>query len=92
MMNRYNPPPDPNRLKPEGSLGQSPVDIIYRYNGDPRTDERVPNTQAVAAFLKPGVMLKRRGKEWKVVAANDDFTFTNGKASPILRVFLTDNL
>jgi hypothetical protein len=63
--------------------------IIYRYNGDPSTDELIKDTQYI--FPRVGEIVNRRGKDWKVVVANEDFNFSGPTPYPILRVFLTDN-
>jgi hypothetical protein len=63
--------------------------IVYRYNGDPVTDEITKDAQIV--FPRSGEIVNRRGKDWKVVAANEDFNFAERTPDPILRVFLTDN-
>ena len=66
--------------------------VIYRYNGDPNTEDKVKNPAPKVFLPRPGAVIERRGKQWKVVATNEDFVIEEQKAIPILRIFLSDNL
>jgi hypothetical protein len=61
--------------------------IVYRYNGDPITDEIVQDLEGEITVPEKGGLIKRTQKRWKVV----NVFKTVGKGIPIYTVFLTDN-
>jgi hypothetical protein len=65
--------------------------IVYRFNGDPKHDEVVSDRVGNMALLRVGEILKRNGKQWMVVAVNNELSISGSSvAIPIHRVFLTD--
>jgi hypothetical protein len=67
--------------------------IIYRYNGDPRSDEVVSDKTGAMPFRRVGEELTRKGKVWRVAVVRDDLNMAGSAiAIPLHRVFLTDKL
>lgn len=65
--------------------------MIYRYNGDPRSDEVVSDRTGRVPLSWVGEMLRRNGKEWQVAVIRNDLDMVgSARAVPIHRVFLTD--
>lgn len=65
--------------------------IIYRYNGDPKYDERVSDGAGNLPFACVGEMVTRNGKEWQVAVVRDELNMGSSRgAVPIHRIFLTD--
>jgi len=48
-------------------------ELIYRYDGDPATEERVTDITGEATVPGVGEMIERQGKEWRVVAVVADY-------------------
>jgi|HubBroStandDraft_2_1064218.scaffolds.fasta_scaffold91266_4 hypothetical protein len=75
------------------SLGKviSGKQIIYRFNGDPKYDERVSDGAGNLPFLNVGKRVTRNGKQWQVAVVRDELNMASSRGSiPIHRVFLTD--
>ncbi len=68
-----------------------PKQIIYRYNGDAKTEE-VEDDFHGDTWHKDGDRITRNGKKWKVVAINDETTAAGPMMVPVHRVFLKDAL
>ena len=65
---------------------------IYRYNGNPGSDEVVSDRTGRMPLRWVGEMLRRNGKEWLVAAIRYDLDMVgSARAVAIHRVFLTDN-
>ena len=65
--------------------------IIYRFNGDPKYDERVSDGTGNLPFLNVGEIVTRNGKQWQVAIVRDELNMASSRgAVPIHRVFLTD--
>ena len=48
-------------------------ELIYRYDGDPSTEERVTDITGEATVPRVGEMIERQGKEWRVVDVVADY-------------------
>lgn len=66
--------------------------IVFRYNGDPATEEPVTDLEGEETIPPQGAMVERKGKRWKVVAVQKEETLTTPRAIPIYRVYLSDQL
>lgn len=66
--------------------------IVYRYNGDPKSEEVFTDLGGELPLYSVGEVIVRNGKQWKVAAINDEITVAGAQAIPIHRVFLTDSL
>jgi hypothetical protein len=65
--------------------------MIYRYNGDPSSDEVVSDRTGRMPLCWVGEMLRRNGKEWLVACIRYDLDMVrSARAVPIHRIFLTD--
>jgi hypothetical protein len=71
-------------------MGTYAKQIVYRYNGDPKSDEVVQDADGVLPTHFMGEFVMRNGKLWKVVNVNDELTVAGPRAIPIHWVFLTD--
>jgi hypothetical protein len=66
---------------------------IYRYNGDPQSDEVFTDRTGELPRHWVGEILRRNGKQWRVnVLRNDLDMLGSARAVPINRVYLTDKL
>jgi hypothetical protein len=77
----------------------TPKQIVFRYNGDPATEEHVADLEGEETIPARGIHLfksgqgavvERKGKHWKVVAVNKEETVTTPKAISVYRVYLSD--
>ena len=66
--------------------------IIYRYNGEPMSDEGFVDWGGHLSPHAVGEIIKRKGKEWRVVAIDDESSVLGTRAIPIHLVTLSDNL
>ena len=66
--------------------------IVYRYNGDSKSDEVVQDLVGEIPRHTRGEIIERKGVQWKVAYINDEFTVAGPKQVPIHHVFLTDSL
>jgi hypothetical protein len=64
--------------------------IVYRYNGDPSTDQTI--SDRIGTILTPaiGAIVSRNGGEWRVVSVHYDLDLKGPMAVPIHHVFLTN--
>lgn len=79
-------------VKNGGMLAGQAKHIVYRYNGDPKSEETVADWTGDLPLHTAGEIVERKGMRWKVVIVNDESTVAGPKAIPIHRVFLTDTL
>jgi hypothetical protein len=64
---------------------------IYRYNGDPKSDEVESDRTGAVPLCGVGEMLKRNGKQWRVAIIRNDLNMVASARSVLIhRVFLTD--
>jgi hypothetical protein len=66
--------------------------IIFRYNGDPVTEEIDLDMDGDKTVPKQGSFVDRKGKRWKVVQVNVERSATEPFVVPTFRVFLTNEL
>jgi hypothetical protein len=66
--------------------------IVFRYNGDPTTEESVLDMDGDKSVPEQGSFIDRKGERWKVVQVNVEISMTEPFAVPIYRVFLTNEL
>jgi hypothetical protein len=66
--------------------------VVYRYNGDPTTEESDLDMDGDKSVPEPGSFIDRRGEPWKVVQVSMETSAEEPFAIPIYRVFLTDKL
>ena len=64
--------------------------IVYRYNGDAKSDEVVNDLVGEFPRRAKGEIIERNGKQWKVIFINDECTIAGPQQVPIHHVFLTD--
>lgn len=64
--------------------------IIYRHNGDPSADKIVNDPTGVMLRHTIGETVNRNGKQWKVVAFQEELDVKGPLAVPIHHVYLTD--
>jgi hypothetical protein len=62
--------------------------FVFRYNGDPTSDEVVPDLEAEVPIPEAGNTVERNGKNWRVVHIIKDLSAAG--AIPVVRVFLSD--
>ncbi len=66
--------------------------IVFRYNGDPTTEESDLDMDGDKSVPKQGAVIERRGKRWKVVQVNVEISAEEPFAVPTYRVSLTNEL
>ena len=66
--------------------------IVFRYHGDPTTEESDLDMDGDKSVPKQGSVIERRGERWKVVRVNIETSAEEPFAVPIYRVFLTNEL
>jgi hypothetical protein len=67
--------------------------MIYRFNGDPKYDETVSDTDGVLPLRRVGEIVRNSGKNWRVTIVRDDFNMLASRtAVQIHHVFLTDKI
>jgi hypothetical protein len=64
--------------------------IVYRYNGDPSTQQTVSDRAGTMLTPSVGAIVNRNGKEWRVVNVHHDLDLKGPMAVPIHHVFLTN--
>jgi hypothetical protein len=66
--------------------------IVYRYNGDPTTEEIDLDMDGDKSVPEQGSFVERNGGRWKVVQVNVEMSVAEPFEVPIHRVFLTNKL
>jgi len=66
--------------------------IVFRYNGDPATEEIDLDMDGEKSVPEQGSLIARKGERWKVVQVKVETSVTEPFEVPIHRVFLTNNL
>ena len=66
--------------------------IVFRYNGDPTTEESDLDMDGDKSVPEQGTLIERRGERWKLVRVNVETSAEEPFAVPIYRVFLTNEL
>jgi hypothetical protein len=66
--------------------------IVFRYNGDPSTEESDLDMDGDRSVPEPGSFIDRRGERWNVVEVNVETSAEEPFAVPIYRVFLSNEL
>jgi hypothetical protein len=64
--------------------------IVFRYNGDPTTEEIDLDMDGDKSVPEQGSVIERRGERWKVVQVITEASVSEPFRAPIHRVFLTD--
>ena len=64
--------------------------IIFRYNGDPSTEEIDLDMDGDKSAPKQDSFVERKGERWKVVQVNVEKNLAEPFEVPIYRVFLTN--
>ena len=60
--------------------------IVFRYNGDPTTEESDLDMDGDKSVPKQGSLIERRGERWKVIQVNMEISAEEPFAVPIYRV------
>ena len=63
--------------------------IVYRYNGDPKSDEVEHDLDGEVIVPQRDQIVIRNGKHWRVVQVNIETTVSAPRAIPIVHIFLT---
>jgi hypothetical protein len=71
---------------------RSAKQIVFRYNGDPTSEEIDLDMDGDKSVPERGSLIDRRGERWKVVQVNVERSVTEPFEVPIHRVFLTNKL
>jgi hypothetical protein len=71
---------------------RSAKQIVFRYNGDPTTEEIDLDMDGDKSVPKQGSLIDRSGERWKVVQVNVERSVTEPFEVPIHRVFLSNKL
>ena len=66
--------------------------IVFRYNGDPTTEEIDLDMDGDKSVPELGSFVERKGERWKVAQVNVEKNVTEPFEVPIYRVFLTNAL
>jgi len=64
-----------------------PKQIVYRYNGDPKSEEVDQDLYGGPAVPEKDAVVDRKGKSWRVAKVDIE---TSGKNIPVYRIYLTD--
>lgn len=65
--------------------------ILYRYSGDPHSDETIIDRNGEIPIPVKHEVLKRHSKKWKVVAVETLDSVAGPKTVPTYLVYLTDS-
>ena len=63
--------------------------IIYRYNGDPSTEQTISDRAGAMLTPSVGAIVNRNGEEWCVVSIHHDLDLKGPMAVPTHHVFRT---
>jgi len=66
--------------------------IVFRYNGDPTTEESDLDMDGDKSIPEPGSFIDRRGERWKVAQVSMETSMEEPFAVPIYRVSLTNKV
>jgi hypothetical protein len=66
--------------------------IVFRYNGDPTTEEIDLDMDGDKSVPAQGSLVDRKDERWKVVQINVERNATEPFEVPIYRVFLTNEV
>jgi hypothetical protein len=69
---------------------KEPKQIVYRYNGDEKSDEEDLDILGDAEVPAQGTIIMRKGKPRKAVSIQKEETVVGPRALPIYRVYLSD--
>jgi hypothetical protein len=64
--------------------------IVFRYNGDPATEEIDLDMDGDKSIPKEGSFIERKGARWRVTQVNVERNVAEPFEVPIHRVFLTN--
>jgi hypothetical protein len=64
--------------------------IVYRYNGDPNTQQTISDLHGSMLPHLVGSIVNRDGKQWRVVSIHEELDIKGPLSVPIHHVFLTD--
>jgi hypothetical protein len=65
---------------------------VFRYNGDPATEEIDLDMDADKSVPEQGAFIERKGERWRVVRVNVETSVSEPFQARIHRVFLTNKL
>jgi len=66
--------------------------IVFRYNGDPTTEEIDLDMDGDKSVPEQGSFIERKGERWKVVQVNVETSVGEPFQAPIHRVSLTNQI
>jgi len=66
--------------------------IVFRYNGDPTTEEIDLDMDGDKSVPEQGSFVERKGQRWKVIQVNVETNVAEPFEVPIYRIFLTNQL
>jgi len=66
--------------------------IVFRYNGDPTTEEIDLDMDGDKSVPEQGSFIERRGERWKVIQVNVETSANEPFQAAVHRVFLTNEL
>jgi hypothetical protein len=66
--------------------------IVFRYNGDPTTEEIDLDMDGDKSVPEQGSFVERKGEKWKVVQVVVETSVMEPFEVPVHRVFLTNKL
>jgi hypothetical protein len=69
---------------------RSAKQIVFRYNGDPTTEETDLDMDGDKSAPEQGSFIERKGERWKVVQVNVEMNLIEPFEVPIHRVYLTN--
>jgi hypothetical protein len=64
--------------------------VVYRYNGDPNSEEVEQDIDGVLRIPLKDELVSRNGKPWKVVHVSIEQSLNANGPISVLRLFLTD--
>ena len=71
---------------------RSAKQIVFRYNGDPTTEETDLDMDGDKSVAEQGSFIDRRDERWKVAQVSMETSAEEHFGVPIYRVFLTNEL
>jgi hypothetical protein len=71
---------------------RSAKQIVFRYNGDPTTEESDLDMDGDKSVPEQGSFIDRRGERWKVAQVSMETSAEEPFAVPIYKVSLTDKV
>jgi hypothetical protein len=80
----------PKRVELRGAAMSEAKHLVFLYNAIEATDENIVDLRGEVPLPVQGSVIRRRGKDWKVVAVQRTKLLSKPAPIPVYRIFLSD--